>query len=179
MNIYVEGLDGSGKTTTIQALKKRLGNYTVMKGSSFEITSQGKNIFLPYFYTLTMRKNLICDRFIFSNWIYATVFSDYEKLDKIEFEFLQKEMAKNGFMVFLYCSEEETKKRLKVRGEDYVKENQLQIISDLYQKAITESVSELNIMSIDTTNKSTDEIVDEIIANMEFLKKWKFMNEME
>lgn len=178
MNIVFEGNELVGKSSTIEELSKRLPNYSIVRGSSFEMTKEGKNLFLPYMWELTKGDNQLIDRFSFSNRVYAFAYDGYDRLSDSEHDFLQRELARNGFVVYLYADEDEILRRKSIRGEDDVEESQFKIINLLYQTELTESISDLHIMPINTTKLTVSQVADKIIDHLEFITKWKEMGNM-
>lgn len=164
MLITLEGCDATGKTTLVNALAKRL-DYDVVKGSSFEITG-GKNQdeLFESFMELTTLDNTILDRYIYSNEVYAPLYSDYACLNDEQRRFIEREVQGATLIIYLSAPVEVIKERFRTRGEDYVDEDKIETILHSYEQSL--SKSNLEILRYDTSQLTTDEIVESIILNI-------------
>lgn len=77
--IILEGTDCRYKSTIADKLSKELG-YPVIKGSSFELAKSGNEKLFEHFNKLADEDNVIIDRYIYSNLVYAKKFKDYSIL---------------------------------------------------------------------------------------------------
>jgi len=78
--------------------------------------------------------------------------------------------------IVLRCSPEELEKRLRKRGwkEEKIRENVEAEIIDLILVEAEELLGEENVAEIDTTDKSVDEVVEEVIK---VLERWRILHE--
>lgn len=162
MKYIVIGCDAVGKTTLIEELSKRTG-LPIVKGSSFEMTDGKTNDELyKAFIELTKMDNVIFDRFSYCNYVYANTFPDYASLELVQLRLLEFLMNSDEVtLIYLVADIETIIERFKTRGEDYVAPEQVEGIIKLYEEALENSL--LNVNTFDTTEMTTDEIVDIIL----------------
>lgn len=158
----VVGIDASGKTTLINELSKRTG-LPVVKGSSFEITEGKTNDELfKTFIELAKEDNVIYDRFAYCNYVYANTFPDYASLELVQIRMLEYLMNDDDtVLIYLEADIETILERFKSRGEDYVKPEQVEGIIKLYEHVLENTL--LNVNAFNTSEMTTDEIVDTIL----------------
>ena len=155
------GCDTTGKTTLVNALAERL-DYDVVKGSSFEITG-GKNQeeLFEAFMELTALENTILDRYIYSNEVYSPLYNDYSCLNDEQRRFIEREVQGATLIIYLSAPVEVIKERFRTRGEDYVDEDKIETILHNYEESLNKS--NLTILRYDTSQSTTEEIVESII----------------
>jgi thymidylate kinase len=159
MLIILEGNECCFKTTIANKLSSTL-NIPVVKGSSFELAKCTNNELFQHFKSLVKEDDLIIDRFIYSNQVYASLYDDFAILtddQRREIELLIKEKAT---VYYLHADDNVIKERLRVRGDEYVNEDMIEKISNLYPSSIIEAT--IKTVSYDTEHWSSDEIVREI-----------------
>lgn len=163
--IVVIGCDGVGKTTFINKLAEVIG-YSVVKGSSFEMT-EGKNNeeLFEAFNELTELENVIFDRFTYCNYVYASEFADYASLTVDQIRELEKVLQDDTLLIYLTAKTETIIDRFNTRGEDYVRINQIDSIKEKYDYILFEC--ELRNVSFNTSYIDSDSIVEVVLP---FLK---------
>lgn len=161
MIIQLEGNEAVFKTTIAEKLNKATG-FQVIKGSSFELSKCTNDELYFYFKNLMAMDDIIIDRTIYSNLVYATLYDDYSILNEKQVEELEKMMKKkNVKTVYLIASSETIKARLRERGDEYVKEDEIDGIQDKYDEVM--SNAKAPITWYDTEEFSSDEIVKELL----------------
>lgn len=160
--IYVlEGSDCCFKTTIAEKLSKLTG-FEVIKGSSFEL-SKCTNEELNFFFTNLMAlDDVIIDRSIYSNLVYASLYDDYAILNEAQVAEIEKTAKRrNVKTVFLTASADTIKSRLSVRGDEYVKEDMIDKILHKYYEVMGDAKAP--ITWYDTEQFSSDEIVKDLL----------------
>lgn len=159
--IYVlEGNEAVFKTTIANKLSELTG-YPVIKGSSFELSQKHNDELNFYFKSLLDLDDIIIDRFIYSNLVYADLYKDYSILTYEQVEVLEETMRKKSVKtVYLYADSEAIKERLRVRGDDYVEENMVDTINEKFNEVISDAKA--RITCYDTEIFTSDEISKEL-----------------
>lgn len=189
-HISIEGMDGVGKSTTCKLLAERLGYEFVEKplhylldDSDTDITQYQKvakrvnsnpnRNFTAWYYGLNniylyekfRNKNIVTDRHIVSNYCWSG--TDY---NKDIYNLILKKIGKPKLTVILYAKPEIILSRLKKRDindSDIVK---VEKSEKAYERMIYFcETKKLEYMVVDTSNKSVEEVVDEILKRIEEL----------
>lgn len=166
MQIFLEGSECCFKTTIAKKLQEKLG-YFLVKGSSFELaTSTNEKMFS---YMMTILKNdadVIVDRYIYSNRVYATLFPNYTKLTDEQYELIDNKLNNNNkLVVYLYANNDTIFNRLSVRGDEYIKDfKTVKDINEMYNRIISQS--KCNLLSFNTDEYESDRIVELIIEHL-------------
>lgn len=158
--IQIEGCDGTFKSTVAEKLSDMTG-LEIIKGSSFEL-SQCANDKLNHFFTSLMSlDDIIIDRSIYSNLVYASLYKDYAILNPDQVNEIEKIMKRRKVKTaFLYASPEVVKQRLSERGDDYVKADMVDSILEKYFEVMRNAKSQ--IIWYDTEQFNSDEIANEL-----------------
>jgi dTMP kinase len=172
--IAIEGIDGCGKTTVTKKLAERLKGICFKTPSGFlaNFRKYFENapalIRFAYFITATIissfeiRKllkndHVICDRYIYSTWIYHIVyglrFLQNIPLDKI------LPISKPHITFLLIVNEEERKKRISERKTTR-KDRDSETLALVQEKYCSFD----NLVKINTVNFSADQVVNEILT---------------
>lgn len=166
MIIVVEGSDASGKTTLVNKLSEQL-NIEVVHGSSFEQAQcPQEQLYAKFLSMIINNKNIILDRYIYSNLVYASLFKDFAIISKEQQNKLEQMLRDlhNAKVYYLYADKEIIKQRLKERGDEYVNEDKVESILNKYNEVIENST--LDIKRIDTGKYNSDEIAEQIIDDL-------------
>lgn len=155
--IIVCGVDGAGKTTLINQLQSLL-NYDVVKGSSFELSSCTNEELYNKFNEMTTYDNIIFDRFIYCNEVYAPLYKDFAMLSDDQRREIERKMKDKAIIIYLYADLETLIERINVRGDDYVTVDKLATIMEKYNESLSK-VEDLPTFRFNTTDTSTSEIV--------------------
>lgn len=196
--IVIEGMDGCGKSTITKLLANKI-NAIVYKTPPSELTSIRKHIdgcneqYSKFFYymacnfyastqiqkNLGLGKSVVCDRYY-----YTTVSAYYDVLESLKLDFwksikvLTSKFFKPDFAFFLDISEEERKKRIMER-EDVSLDDLESMDSSISHKNL-EIYKKMDLITIDTNNLSTDQVVDMIIRYaMDMGQLTNFVNDKE
>jgi deoxyadenosine/deoxycytidine kinase len=160
--IFLEGNECNFKTTVAEKLSKRLG-FEIVKGSSFEIATGTNEAMYNHFKSIIGMNNVIVDRFIYSNIVYATLYPEYTILTDHQFEELDGLLKDaDSMVIYLYADTDTLKGRMSVRGDEYIKEDKLESINRMYEE-IWENHTIIEPYGIDTSMFSSDDIVDFIV----------------
>lgn len=122
--IILEGPDCCFKSTVAAKLSKEL-KYPIIKGSSFELAKSGNEKLFEHFNKLADEDNVIIDRFVYSNLVYAKKFKDYSILTERQLRFIEDKIKAKAKVVYLHADPSVIKKRLRVRGDEYIEEKTL------------------------------------------------------
>ena len=167
MHLIFEACDAGGKTTTIEKLQEKLG-WKVIKGSSFELAKLDSLGLIKAFHDMTLdnyKENVIFDRFIYSNEVYAKMFNDYTLLSDDVRRALEEDFPEQTYIIYLYANPEIIKQRLLERGDDYISTDHVEKIMDGYSDAIDKT--NIRVLFYNTGQRSADDIVDSIIRIIE------------
>lgn len=184
--IVIEGVDGSGKTTVGESLADRIsGEYIFTPSRSYESIRDYINCsaspearFLYYLSSVidvsdkiskSGDKNYICVRYIWSTIIGYAVIGDKDVSDvKRMLKPFEPYIIRPTKNVLLTVSEDEQIKRLKLRnGCKHTFSDKLSIESEEFRNKVNRMYHEFAYKNdswaiIDTTNKSIENVVDEV-----------------
>lgn len=155
-NFIVVGADCTGKTTFIEALNA-VKKLKVVKGSSFEQSKLPHDDLLKNFEKLAEERNVIFDRFIYCNYVYATLYEDYAILTEEERRHIESLLNYDTCIIYLHAPTDVLKERLAVRGDEYVDGSNFDEIKELYADALVQAT--LPVFTFDTSVLSAEEIV--------------------
>lgn len=158
--IILEGTDCCYKSTVADKLSKELG-YPVIKGSSFEFAKSGNEKLFEHFNKLADEDNVIIDRYIYSNLVYAKKFKGYSILTEEQQRTIEKKIRDKAKVIYLHADPKVIKQRLRDRGDEYITERDIEPVLELYNQVIDEMGLHMN--SWDTNEWNSDEIVEDII----------------
>jgi thymidylate kinase len=162
MIIVLEGVDCCYKSTVANKLKEKL-NFEVIQGSSFAQARCSRGELFSKFLKMVIGKtDLIIDRYIYSNICYAPLYKDFAMINESQKKLIESLMTIEQVKVFyLYADADTIKKRIKVRGDEYVKSDQIEQILNQYN-SVWDS-TEYQINKINTANQTSNEIVEDIL----------------
>ncbi|MGO0713306.1 AAA family ATPase [Bacillus subtilis] len=158
--IILEGTDCCYKSTVADKLSKELG-YPVIKGSSFELAKSGNENLFEHFNKLADEDNVIIDRYIYSNLVYARKFKDYSILTEEQQRAIEEKIRGKAKVIYLHADPKVIKQRLLERGDEYINDRDIEPVLELYNQVIDEMGLHMN--SWDTNEWNSDEIVEDII----------------
>ncbi len=173
--IILEGNECNYKTTVANKLSERLG-WPVLKGSSFEMSTCTQEELYQKFLNFTEMNDVIIDRFIWSNLVYAPLYKDFSMISLEQAKDIQRRLLNKAYLVVLHSDVETLTSRLNERGDEYVKVDRLQEINNKYWEVlhdtllISEGNSEFKKLAgdmFDTKYFTSDEIVDSIVNKAE------------
>lgn len=167
-HISVEGCDATGKSTLIKLLSDEL-DYTVVKGSDFQIAEQGVDKMFEYMMNIAKsEQNLIIDRDFISNLVYAPLFDKNMLSDEMVKELINIKKDKS-ILVYLYADAEDIKGRLSNRGDEYVSVDKIETILESYEKIIYDH--DIELVSFNTSIFNPKDIVDSILHYLDNIYK--------
>lgn len=169
MQIYLEGNELNFKTTVANKLAKALG-YTVVKGSSFEIATGTNEDMFCHSVDVLRQDNIVVDRFIYSNYVYARLYPKYTRLNTAQYQALDYILHrgdKKRLIVYLHADVATLAERMRLRGDEHIKEERLGSINSMYEQAWAYSIFEP--VRINTNNYTSDEIVDTLMEIIRYL----------
>lgn len=186
-HIAIEGMDGVGKTTTSRLLAERLGYEYIEKNLHYLFDEDGRfdnyfrirdkvnqssdRLFTSWFYglgniylyTLFKNKNIVTDRHFLSNYAWSGT-----KENEDVYNLLVNKLGKPNLTVILYANESTLFARLRHRDEEDSDLAKVKIAKEKYEKMIFFCEKhQLPYMIIDTSDKTPEEIVDQIIKRIE------------
>lgn len=164
MIIFAEGCDCVGKTTFAEMLAEKTG-FEIVKGSSFEISELGADGMFEYMMGILDKKDIIVDRFFYSNLVYGELFG-YPMMTEDQYDRLVEKLDKKGIVLYLHAPEGTIRYRMANRGDDMVKEERIKSILEKYQEVLFGDFRPKSMMVLDTSvidfNSATS-MVNEII----------------
>lgn len=156
MRIIIDGCDGTGKTTVTEKLANELGCNII------RLTYNGDRSVMAYHQLMSIN-NVVHDRSFISEIIYPKYFRRSSRLESGCENYLQYFAEYIGIKSFILTASPETiQKRIKEREDDYIKD--IALFESINQDYLNYA-REHNIPVIDTTNKTIDEIVKEVILH--------------
>jgi len=129
--IILEGCDCVGKSTFAEKLSERTG-FEIVKGSSFEISELGANGMFEHMMALLDRKNIIIDRFFYSNIVYGFMYN-YPVMNIDQYLELCDKMNKKALVVYLTAPTPVLQERMEKRGDDMIKVDEIGFIKESYR----------------------------------------------
>jgi gluconate kinase len=157
LNYYVIGCDGTGKTTLVNKLSEVTG-MPVVRGSSFELTAnKNQDELFESFKSLLKYDNVIFDRFIYCNEVYAPLYKDYSCLSDSQRREIEADLPEGSELIYLVAEKETIINRFNTRGEEYVKEDKIETILSSYEESLSKTT--IPVSKFNTTHLSTEEIV--------------------
>lgn len=163
MILKIEGCDGCYKTTVANLLKERLG-FPIVRGSSFELAQCSNEELYQHFRELSKSENIIMDRGIYSNLVYASLYEDYAILTEEQRLKLEEMYKPKTIVIYLYAPSNVIKDRINVRGDDYVKNEMIDKIVNRYEEVLEETIvnNRVPILMYDTSELSSEGIAERI-----------------
>lgn len=153
MRVAIDGCDGTGKTTITEKLANKFGCNIV------RLTHGGDRSLKAYF-ELMATDNVVHDRTFISEIIYPKYFGRKSRLGDNYEEYLLKMIENKSIKLFILTARPDViQNRIRERGDEFISniDTFTKINHDYLEYARAH-----NIVIIDTTNKTIDEIVNEI-----------------
>ncbi|MED3562399.1 hypothetical protein [Bacillus xiapuensis] len=160
MLYILEGNECNFKSTVAEKLSKQL-NIPIVKGSSFEFSQCTNEVLFERFKQLAELDNVIIDRFIYSNRVYASLYEDYAILTDEQRGEIESLIKNKATVYYLFADSNVIETRIKQRGDDYVVPEMVSKINNLYDQ--TMSAAKVKVVAYDTNDWSSDEIVGDIV----------------
>jgi thymidylate kinase len=139
--IILEGNECTFKSTIGKELSYRL-DVQLRHGSSFQVAKLNhKDLFNHYLTLANGNEDVIYDRFIYSNRVYASLYQDCSILSLDEIKIIEGLIRSNHEKVLVvHCCgyEWDILERMRKRGDEYVKEDMIVPISQRYDKVMRE-----------------------------------------
>ncbi|MGQ9007614.1 hypothetical protein ACTXHP_05190 [Bacillus stercoris] len=158
--IILEGPDCCFKSTVAAKLSEEL-KCPIIKGSSFELATSGNEKLFEHFNKLADQDNVIIDRFVYSNLVYAAKFKDYSIITEEQQRAIEEKIRHKAKVIYLHADPKVIKKRLLARGDEYIVNEDIEPVLELYNQVIDNMGLHMN--SWDTNEWNSDEIVEDII----------------
>lgn len=155
MNLYIEGCDGTGKSTIARELAEFLDlNYLNLCNKSEKTIYE--------FDCIGYLENFVHERTFLSKFVYQSIGYDYNtgwKLSEDNLEFFINLYNDTGVFVILTGDTDILRDRIKVRADEPpVIINKLNDINELYKSI----AFDYNLFMVDTTRCSVDEAIKQI-----------------
>ncbi len=165
--IHVSGMDATLKTTICEKLSKKL-NCPVVHFDKPKDLESGKNEYFTFLRNNDFtNKDIICDRFHDGEHIYAPIYRGYESNYLQEFE---SELKKVPYLFVNTVADLETiKKRIEVRGEDFVQEEHYQLVLDKFNEYLFKQ--SMPYIKIDTTTGEVKNYTRRILEGLKIVNK--------
>lgn len=157
MRILIDGCDGTGKTTISEKLANKLGCNII------RLTYNGDRSEQAYV-ELMECENVVHDRTFLSEIIYPKYFGRESRLGTTFLSSLLNFIERNKVKVFILTAKPETiLERIDKRGDEFIADSEKFIQINLDYLSVAK---ECGFTVIDTTNKTIDEIIDEMLGEM-------------
>lgn len=163
-NFIVVGVDCGGKSTFIEELNA-VKKLKVVKGSSFEQSKLPHDELFNNFKRLARRRGVIFDRFIYCNYVYATLYEDYAILTEDERRYIETLLSHDTCIIYLHAPTDVLRERLAKRGDEYVDGSNFDEIKELYHESL--ALSNIPVFAFDTGILSAKEIVSFFVEEEE------------
>lgn len=153
MRVAIDGCDGTGKTTIAEKLSNKLACNII------RLTYAGDRSIKAYYQMMSV-DNIVHDRTFISEIIYPKYFERKSRLEPNSEGYLLKLFKNFSIKPFILTASPETiQERIKKRGDEYIKD--IDKFTRINQDYL-DYAKEHNICVIDTTNKTIDEVIEEI-----------------
>jgi len=159
MNIILEGCDCVGKSSIASNIVKLDPNYTVMKRNAVKSYTEGKSQYSADIELLNSKTNLIFDRFMYSEAVYAPIFRNYFPEYLREFE---HKLSSNNLLVLVYARPEIVKKRFDGK---FIKEEQIELIMSSFFRLFDQSQIPYKTI-IDTSFESSESLAFKLLESI-------------
>lgn len=172
MLIAFTGNECTYKTTMAQKLSNLL-EVPLIKGSSFEFGKLDNfALFQAKAKLLDDNPNVVFDRFIYCNRVYASLYKDNTILSLAQVKNLElRAKAIHGSkLLVIYCSApaETLRNRMLIRGDEYVDPERLPIINKRYEEVITKECK-LPMIEYHSEREDQDYFLQTVIERMKEL----------
>lgn len=159
--IWIIGSDGSGKSTIAKGLSNYLG-YNVHHFGPEKSYEEGKNSYFNFI--KNTNQGVILDRFSEGEAIYAPIYRNYDGSNY--FPELEKEIMNkfNPILILLQPPLQVVLDRIKVRGEDFVKPQDIEYCYDKITDIFNDSI--LPKIVIDTSRNTIENNINKIIKKI-------------
>lgn len=164
MLIILEGNECCFKSTVAEKLSEKL-NIPVVKGSSFEFSQCTNKQLFERFKELCELDDVVIDRFIYSNRVYATLYEDFAILNCVQRKHIEELINKKAKVYYLYADSDIIKERISVRGDEYVNLDMVDKINKEYIDTMLDAG--INTIAFDTNEWNSDEIAEDIANDFE------------
>lgn len=153
MRVIIDGCDGVGKTSVCEKLANKFACNII------RLTHDGDRSIYAYLDLMTCN-NVVHDRSFLSEIIYPRHFERESRIKKEDINTLYRILRFHDLKMFILTASPETiESRVSKRGDEYITDlSKLKDINDDYLRVAKRH----GFTVIDTTNKSIDEIVEEI-----------------
>lgn len=172
--IILDGNECNYKSTIADKLHSKLG-YELVKGSSFELATSGNDYLNKTMISFANLDDVILDRFIYSNLVYASIKQDYSILSLAQVQHIEDIIKDKALVVYLHAPSEVLVGRLEERGDEYIKSNELAGINKVYKcvMADTQYRDTVDFIEFDTSEQSSDEIAISILNYLKLKEEVK------
>lgn len=169
MIICLEGVDGSGKSTLAEALVKELEHRYPGERVIYKHATQIKSdVFTEYVdplkdYEPNVGIHYVLDRWHIGEEIYGPLYRGKSAFDTVSFRWTELYLATKGMRTWLLVqTDEELRRRLALRGEDFIDIDDILYIQEEYQRLL--KFSPLFAKEV-TPHKKDKELINLIIKD--------------
>lgn len=167
MIVNITGMDATGKSTLSERLATELSaKYTHF--SNPKDMEDGKQQYFSFLDNVDSSKNYVCDRFHDGEWVYAPIYRGYiaDYMNEIE----NKIRNTDKYMLAYITADLNTiVERIKVRGEDFVKEEHYQMVLNNFMNNFVME-QQMPFVMINTTYGTVDSNYDLLKESYEKIK---------
>lgn len=164
--IHCSGMDCTLKTTLCGKLSTIL-NCDVQHFDKPKNLEDGKRQYFGFLNEIYKQNDIICDRYHDGEHIYAPLYRGYESDYLNDFE----SQLRTYPYLFINTTADINVilERIKLRGEDFVKEEHYQTVLDLFERYLEKQ--SMPYIKIDTSNADIDQYIERILKALDKIKK--------
>lgn len=162
MNIILEGNECTFKTTLADYLAERT-KMPIMKGSSFNSALCTQDELFRFYKETFNRQGVIFDRSFYSNLVYGPLYPKYTTISQEQLAELE-ELVADSVVIWHRASTDVIKERLRIRGDEYIKEEDIDIINERYEGVMRKA--RLVVIQFDTERRTVESFYDGIAKHL-------------
>lgn len=169
MITIITGHDGTGKSTLCENIISVDNSQQYNHFSNPKNLQEGQKEYFDFLKNANVNENYLCDRFHEGEHVYAPIYRGYESNYLDEIEQFMIYLKHNPLLLFVTADMEDIKNRLKIRGEDFVKEEHYQIVYNNFYKFMMKQKLPFSIINSSKLNEK--ECCEIAITSIEKCKK--------
>ena len=162
MNIILEGNECTFKTTLAQFLHEKT-KMPIVKGSSFNSALCTQEELFRFYKETFSQQHTIFDRSFYSNLVYGPLYPKYTTISNEQIAELE-EMVADSIVIWHRATTDTIKKRLRIRGDEYIEEDDIGIINERYENVMRKA--RLIVIQFDTETRTVESFYEGIAKHL-------------